>query len=334
MVPTTQRRRQGRGVRCLQVTAVAAGALAAAPCLRTFVPAAGRGAQSPARHAQELVGLGAAGLLTGAAAFPGQAVADDGAGGSSLPIIGGVLLLVAGAAAVALSEQPTEQVNDKEVVEKYFNSEGFGRWKKIYGEADDVNPVQMDIRVGHAETVEKILTWLDPVVDGKSVCDAGCGTGNLSIPLAMRGAKVSGSDISSAMVGEAAERAKTVLKPEQVPTFMTSDLEKLEGKYDTVCCVDVLIHYPPDKMEGMVAHLSSLSKERVILSFAPKTWYYTLLKRFGELFPGPSKTTRAYLHEEEVVEDAFRKAGFKVTRKDLTATKFYFSRIFEAVPIA
>ena len=61
-----------------------------------------------------------------------------------------------------------------------------------------------------------------------------------------------------------------------------------------------------------------LSKERLILSFAPKTWcsfehvhpssrasldfltlaskipsrYYTLLKRIGELFPGKSKTTR------------------------------------------
>jgi magnesium-protoporphyrin O-methyltransferase len=243
------------------------------------------------------------------------------------------------AAAIQRSSAPSaatslrmQKVDDKTEVREYFNSEGFNRWQKIYGETDDVNPVQMDIRVGHAETVEKILKWLDPVVDGKSVCDAGCGTGNLSIPLAMRGAKVSGSDISSAMVGEAAERAKNVLKPEQVPDFKTSDLEALDGKYDTVCCVDVLIHYPPDKMEGMVKHLSSLSKERVILSFAPKTWYYTALKRIGELFPGPAKTTRAYLHEEEVVEDAFRKAGFKVMRKELTATKFYFSRIFEAVP--
>eukprot|EP00438_Fugacium_kawagutii_P026989 Skav224429 [mRNA] locus=scaffold657:632425:634321:- [translate_table: standard] len=66
----------------------------------------------------------------------------------------------------------------------------------------------------------------------------------------------------------------------------------ISGKFDTVCCVDVLIHYPPDKMSGMVQHLAGLSKERLILSFAPKTWYYTLLKRIGELFPGKSKTTR------------------------------------------
>jgi len=62
-------------------------------------------------------------------------------------------------------------------------------------------------------------------------------------------------------------------------------------------------------LDGMVSHLSSLSNDRLILSFAPKTWYYTALKRIGELFPGKSKTTRAYLHSEEVVEDALKKAA-------------------------
>ncbi|CAK9030144.1 unnamed protein product [Durusdinium trenchii] len=114
--------------------------------------------------------------------------------------------------------------------------------------------------------------------------------------------------------------------------FSTSDLEAISGKFDTVCCVDVLIHYPPDKMSGMVQHLAGLSKERLILSFAPKTWYYTLLKRIGELFPGKSKTTRAYLHEEVDVEAALQAAGYKVTRKEMTATNFYFSRLFEACP--
>lgn len=87
-------------------------------------------------------------------------------------------------------------------------------------------------------------------------------------------------------------------------------------------------------MTGMVQHLAGLSKERLILSFAPKTWYYTLLKRIGELFPGKSKTTRAYLHDEADVEAALKAAGYKVTRKDMTSTNFYFSRLFEAQPVA
>jgi magnesium-protoporphyrin O-methyltransferase len=130
------------------------------------------------------------------------------------------------------------------------------------------------------------------------------------------------------MAGEAAARAKALgIKNAK---FYTSDLESVTGNYDTVTCVDVAIHYPTEKMAEMVGHLCSLSNDRVLVSFAPKTWYYSLLKKVGELFPGPSKTTRAYLHEEQVVRDALQKAGFEVTREEMTATNFYFSRLLEA----
>jgi hypothetical protein len=39
----------------------------------------------------------------------------------------------------------------------------------------------------------------------------------------------------------------------------------------------------------MIGHLASLSDRRLVVSFAPKTPYYSVLKRIGELFPGPSK---------------------------------------------
>ena len=113
--------------------------------------------------------------------------------------------------------------------------------------------------------------------------------------------------------------------------FYTSDLESVSGKFDTVCCVDVAIHYPTDQFKGMIGHLCSLSDQRLIFSFAPKTWYYVALKKFGDLFPGPSKATRAYLHEEEVVVEELRKQGFKIKRKEFTGTNFYFSTLFEAV---
>ena len=39
----------------------------------------------------------------------------------------------------------------------------------------------------------------------------------------------------------------------------------------------------------MIAHLAGLADKKLILSFAPKTLAYTILKRIGELFPGPSQ---------------------------------------------
>ncbi|KAH1078768.1 hypothetical protein GYH30_053678 [Glycine max] len=71
--------------------------------------------------------------------------------------------------------------DDKEVVREYFNNSGFQRWKKIYGDTDEVNRVQRDIRLGHAKTVEKTLSMLkdEGSLQGVTICDAGCGTGSL-----------------------------------------------------------------------------------------------------------------------------------------------------------
>lgn len=101
---------------------------------------------------------------------------------------------------------------DKEVVREYFNNSGFQRWKKIYGETDEVNRVQLDIRVGHSKTVENVVKMLteEGSLKGVSVCDAGCGTGSLAIPLAKEGAVVSASDISAAMVTEAEKQVSVV----------------------------------------------------------------------------------------------------------------------------
>ena len=83
-------------------------------------------------------------------------------------------------------------VDDKTEVREYFNTEGFNRWNKIYSESDDVNSVQMDIRTGHDQTIQKILNWIqaDGDISGKSVCDCGCGVGSLAIPLAQMGKKI------------------------------------------------------------------------------------------------------------------------------------------------
>lgn len=226
----------------------------------------------------------------------------------------------------------TNAVDDKSVVREYFNATGFDRWRRIYGDGE-VNKVQLDIRKGHQQTIDTVMAWLkaDGNLQGLSICDAGCGVGSLSIPLAMEGAIVNASDISEKMVGEARERAEAVLPAGQIPNFQTSDLESLSGKYHTVICLDVLIHYPQDKAGDMIEHLSSLAESRVILSFAPKTPFYSLLKKVGSFFPGPSKTTRAYLHAEKDVVKVLESLGWKIERKAMNKTQFYFSRLLEAV---
>ncbi|KYC35206.1 Mg-protoporphyrin IX methyl transferase [Scytonema hofmannii PCC 7110] len=221
--------------------------------------------------------------------------------------------------------------DDKTIVKDYFNSTGFDRWRRIYGDGE-VNKVQLDIRNGHQQTVDTVISWLtaDNNLAGMSICDAGCGVGSLSIPLAQAGAKVYASDISDKMVEEAKERALNTLGQGENPTFAVQDLETLSGSYHTVICLDVLIHYPQDKAAEMISHLCSLSQSRLILSFAPKTFALSILKKIGSFFPGPSKATRAYLHREADVVKILESNGFSVQRQSMTKTSFYFSRLLEA----
>jgi len=222
--------------------------------------------------------------------------------------------------------------DDKTVVREYFNATGFDRWRRIYGDGE-VNKVQLDIRKGHQQTVDTLMEWLndDGNLEGLTCCDAGCGVGSLAIPLAQAGAQVYASDISAKMVEEAKQRAEDVLNGQNLPTFEVKDLEALAGRYHTVICLDVLIHYPQDQVQSMIKHLGSMAESRLVLSFAPKTLCYSLLKKVGEFFPGPSKTTRAYLHREADIIKALEAQGWTIERKAMTKTQFYFSKLIEAV---
>ena len=156
----------------------------------------------------------------------------------------------------AASPQDAKQA-EKAEVKGYFETTGFERWNRIYSDSEEVNKVQRNIRIGHQKTVDEVLAWLQEQGDlpQRSFCDAGCGVGSLSLPLAQLGAgSVAASDLSAAMVAEAERRARAAgISPDRL-SFTASDLESLQGRYDTVICLDVFIHYPQAAAEEMVRH--------------------------------------------------------------------------------
>jgi magnesium-protoporphyrin O-methyltransferase len=151
-----------------------------------------------------------------------------------------------------------DKQTEKQVVKGYFETTGFERWNRIYSETDDVNKVQRNIRIGHQKTVDEVLTWIkeSDALGDVSFCDAGCGVGSLSLPLAEMGAgSIDASDISEAMAKEAKRRAEEAGLNMSKLNFFASDLESLSGSFHTVCCLDVFIHYPQPAAEEMVRHL-------------------------------------------------------------------------------
>ena len=232
-----------------------------------------------------------------------------------------------------VKDQLQEQKKAEKVeVASYFNGMGFDRWNRIYSESDDVNQVQKNIRIGHQKTVDDVLNWISESgeLNKLSFCDAGCGVGSLTLPLAELGVNsLFASDISEAMVNETRTRAQNASLDLSKLSFNVSDLESLRGSFHTVVCLDVFIHYPQEAAEEMVKHLCSLTQERLIVSFAPYTPFLALLKRIGQFFPGPSKTTRAYTLREKGILSAARECGFEIVRSKLNQAPFYFSKLIE-----
>lgn len=233
-------------------------------------------------------------------------------------------------APVSTATTATEKAAEKQEVKGYFETTGFERWNRIYSASEEVNRVQRNIRIGHQKTVDNVLAWLQEQgnLGERSFCDAGCGVGSLAIPLAQLGAgSVAASDLSEAMVSEARRRADEAGISTDRLQFTASDLESLEGRYDTVICLDVFIHYPQAAAEEMVRHLAGMAEKHLIVSFAPYTPVLALLKCIGQLFPGPSKTTRAYTLKEDGIVAAAAAAGFQPVRRSLNQAPFYFSRL-------
>ena len=221
---------------------------------------------------------------------------------------------------------------EKEEVKDYFNGMGFDRWRRIYSKSEDVNTVQKNIRIGHQKTVDDVLDWIkdDPIFLKSSFCDAGCGVGSLSVPLLKLGINdIQVSDISASMIEETKSRIKRENLNAKKIKYKICDLENLSGSFDFVICLDVFIHYPQPVAEEMVKHLCSLTRSNLIVSFAPYTPFLAVLKSIGKLFPGPSKTTRAYTLREQGIIRAAKEQGFAVSRKKLNQAPFYFSKLIE-----
>jgi 2-polyprenyl-3-methyl-5-hydroxy-6-metoxy-1,4-benzoquinol methylase len=87
-----------------------------------------------------------------------------------------------------------------------------------------------------------LTPWLD-VAPGARVLDVGCGVGRWSAMLALRGARVTGVDLSPTMVDEARRRANALGVGDRC-RFLVQDLAELDAgeQFDVVLGVTVLQH--------------------------------------------------------------------------------------------
>jgi len=90
-------------------------------------------------------------------------------------------------------------------------------------------------RSGYSRTLYDVLEEYG-FKAGSSVLDVACGTGMASEPLLKRGLKVTGVDVSEAML----ERARIRLKEAKLVTGNAEDLPFKDGSFDAVVCAQAI----------------------------------------------------------------------------------------------
>jgi tellurite methyltransferase len=135
-----------------------------------------------------------------------------------------------------------------------------------------------------------------PHVSGR-VLDLGCGLGNLTLAAARRGCEVVAVDASATAIAH----VSAVARDEKLPvTAVHADLEayEIEGQFDTVVAIGILMFFPRDLALGLLAKVQDAVRRGGCAAV-------TVLVE-GTTFMRPFDPDRHYLFAPDELERAFQ----------------------------
>lgn len=173
-------------------------------------------------------------------------------------------------------------------LEEYFDRTASETWARLTSDAP-VSKIRQTVRAGRDRMRATLLSHLPQNLHGKRVLDAGCGVGQVSAELALRGASVLAVDISASLLEVARDRT-----PEDVAgriEFCAGDmLDPDFGTFDHVIAMDSLIHYAPGDIVNALSGLSARTNQSIHFTVAPRTPLLTCMHAAGKLFPRGDKS--------------------------------------------
>ena len=173
-------------------------------------------------------------------------------------------------------------------VETYFDKTALKTWERLTSKAP-VSRIRQSVRRGRDEMRMKLISQLPKNLSGARVLDAGCGTGQLSEELALRGCQVVAADISPSLIQVARSRIPTHLQKNI--EFITGDMVSPElGNFDYVIAMDSLIYYTRTDLGSLLIELSSRTSQSIYFTLAPKTMLLMLMWYIGKLAPSGDRS--------------------------------------------
>jgi magnesium-protoporphyrin O-methyltransferase len=236
--------------------------------------------------------------------------------------------------AATLTKTQDSYVARRAWIEQYFDRTAADAWARLTSDAP-VSGVRATVRAGRDRMRATLAGWLPENLTGCRILDAGCGTGQMSVALARRGAEVVAIDLSKTLTDVARERLPADLAPGRV-TFLAGDmLDPALGRFDHVVAMDSLIHYRTANGVRVLAELAARTDRSMLFTFAPRTPPLAVMHAIGKLFPrrdrAPSiepvteKTLRRLLAAEPAL------SHWHTGRSERIASGFYTSQALELV---
>ena len=168
-------------------------------------------------------------------------------------------------------------------VETYFDKTALKTWERLTSKAP-VSRVRESVRRGRDDMRMKLISQLPSDLSGAKVLDAGCGTGQLSEELALRGCQVVAADISPSLVNVARSRIPNHLHKNI--EFITGDMvDPKLGNFDYVLAMDSLIYYRKKDLTSLLVDLSSRTSHSIYFTLAPKTMLLMMMWYLGKIAP-------------------------------------------------
>lgn len=123
---------------------------------------------------------------------------------------------------------------------------------------------------------------------GESVLDVACGTGNLALPAAWAGARVTGIDIASNLIAEARLEARTARLPISFDVGDAESLPYLDGQFDTtITMFGAMFAYRPGRAATEMLRVTRPGGRIAMANWTPEGLVGHMLRAHTSLVPPP-----------------------------------------------
>jgi magnesium-protoporphyrin O-methyltransferase len=225
----------------------------------------------------------------------------------------------------------TNYIERRQEIKAYFDRTAAETWSRLTSDAP-VSRIRATVRAGRDRMRNTLLDWLPTDLSGRTLLDAGCGTGALAIEAARRGADVVAIDLSPTLVGIGRQRTPVQLGNGSI-RFLSGDmLDEELGPFDHAVAMDSLIHYKDRDAVAALTRLTPRIRHSILFTFAPRTVPLTMMHNVGKLFPRGDRAPAI----EPVAEVKLRAllgepqfAAWSVGRTTRIVSGFYTSQAME-----